>query len=216
MRLLIAPTEPTEIKRLGRTSSQPERYGADIFWVKGKKRFGIQRKQFPGDFLASLHDGRLHKEMAQMRSLEGAWLVLEGYGTWTDTGHLIDQRKFTTVQLYSLLSTIGFKYRVQVLRVFNIADTVSAVSAFYGWSEKDEHQSLARRPNPNGKWGTATSREWTLHLLQSFEGIGPKQAERIFEHFGGAPLSWDVTVEDLMEVEGIGEVRAEKMWMALR
>jgi ERCC4-type nuclease len=55
------------------------------------------------------------------------------------------------------------------------------------------------------------NREWALHLLQGFRGIGPVQAAAIYDHFGGVPFVWDVGVFDLMDVPGIGEKRAEQL-----
>jgi ERCC4-type nuclease len=172
---LISPTEPPEIKRLGRTSPKPERYGVDVLWFNKRGKFGVQRKQFPGDFLASLHDGRLQREMAQMQSLTAGILIIEGFGQWSTDGRLLDQRQFTKQQFFSLVTSFHFQYGMSVQRVRDMLGTAQAIHAFYAWSEKDNHRSLDRRPNPAGKWGTADSREWAIHLLQSFEGIGPVQ-----------------------------------------
>ena len=215
MHLLISPTEPTEIKRLGRTSSKPEKYGADILWFAHRLKFGVQRKQFPGDFLASLYDDRLYKEMAQMKALDRGILVLEGYGDWTDDGHLIDRRRFTKRQMFNLINSVAFEHGVPVTRVRNVNETVQAVTSFYAWSEKVDHRSLETRPNPGSMWGKATSREWQLHVLQSFEGVGPKQAAAILDHFGKVPIRWEVTAKELMEVKGIGKMTAEKLMRAL-
>jgi Holliday junction resolvasome RuvABC DNA-binding subunit len=60
------------------------------------------------------------------------------------------------------------------------------------------------------------SRDWALHLLQGFEGIGPDLAAAIFDHFEGVPFRWNVEgAKGLMEVPGIGKGRAEKLWGAL-
>jgi len=41
--------------------------------------------------------------------------------------------------------------------------------------------------------------------------VGPELAERIVEHFGGIPMRWEVAIEELLEVYGIGKVKAEKL-----
>lgn len=216
MYLLISPTEPFEIKRLGKTSPKPERYGADILWLTPKGKFGVQRKQFPGDFLASLHDGRLHKELGQMTALDKGMLIVEGYGQWTSEGHLVDQRAFTEAQLYSLISTLTFEHDLVVIRVRDISSTIRAINSFFTWTEKDAHTSLQRRPNPKNMWGTANSKDWAHHLLQSFPGIGAVQATEIYDHFGKIPMRWETDLKGLMEVKGIGKVRAENLLKALQ
>jgi len=215
MRLFISPSEPTEIKRLGRTSPKPEKHGVDIYWFNNGLKFGIQRKQFPGDFLSSLYDERLYKEMAQMKTLDRAMLIVEGFGRWTDSGHLIDRRRFSKRQMFNLINSIAYEHGVPVTRVRNIDETVQAITAFYAWSEKTEHSALEKRPNPAGMWGTADSREWQLHLMQSFDGIGPKQAARIVDHFGKVPLKLAVSPEELRKVQGVGKVTVDKILKAL-
>jgi len=184
-------------------------------WWAHRKRWGIQRKQFPGDFLASVYDGRLAKEIGQMASLDFRFLILEGFGEWTDEGDLIDRRKFTRSQMYGLIATFSTEHDVTVLRVRNMAETAAAVRALEAWSKKTKHVSMSRRPKPKGAWGTPDNRDWALHLLQSFTGIGPIQAAAIFDHFEGVPLSWTVSVVEVMEVDGIGKKRAEQMWGAI-
>lgn len=66
-----------------------------------------------------------------------------------------------------------------------------------------------------GEWGKSGNREWALHLLQGFRGIGPVQAAAIYDHFGRIPIEWDVDFFDLMDVPGIGEKRAEQLMEAL-
>ncbi len=215
MKLLISPTEPPEIKRLGAISPKPEKYGVDILWFANRLKIGVQRKRFPDDFLASLYDDRIYKELAQMRSLDRAMLIVEGFGKWTNDGHLLDQRKFTKAQMFNLINTITFEFGVIVNRVRDMPETIQAIHAFYAWSEKTKHRSLTVRSNPAGKWGTPTSREWGLHLLQSFEGIGPDLAGKILDHFGKVPMRWEVTEKELIEVQGVGKVTAKKLREAL-
>jgi Holliday junction resolvasome RuvABC DNA-binding subunit len=66
------------------------------------------------------------------------------------------------------------------------------------------------------EWGTVGNREWAIHLLQGFKGIGPVQAAAIYDWFEGVPIRWDVDMLDLVEVPGIGVKRAEAMINALR
>ena len=59
MGFLVSPTEPPYVKRLGRTSSIPELYGADVLWESGRAgKVGVQRKAY-ADLVDSVYDGRL-------------------------------------------------------------------------------------------------------------------------------------------------------------
>lgn len=56
--------------------------------------------------------------------------------------------------------------------------------------------------------------EWGIHVIQSFDGIGPGVAGAIFDRFG-LPIQWTVTKADLESVPGVGKKRASKMWETL-
>lgn len=207
----VSPTEPLPWSKLGESSSLPERYGVDFFWVANKKAWGIQRKKFPEDFLSSLHDGRLAKEIAQMKQLDHAVILLEGMGTWTDAGFLLDQQ-FNLGQLYGWMASCFFEHGIPVFQVRTQKDALFFIDRIEAWSNRKSHWSLTRRPKAKSDmWGKRGNREFGLHVLQSFEGIGPSAAENIYQHFNGVPLAWTVTEGDLTKVPGIGKVRAKNL-----
>jgi ERCC4-type nuclease len=84
------------------------------------------------------------------------------------------------------------------------------------WSEKPEHNSLSKRSNPRSSWGHVENKDWGVHLLQSFEGVGVDKAAAIWDHFGGVPFSWQVTEKELCQVPGIGKTLAQRMINAMR
>lgn len=214
--ILVSPTEPPAIRRLGRTSSTPEKHGVDLFWVAKGNKWGIQRKQFPDDFMASLNDGRLQKEIIQMKELDHAVLILEGYGEWTTEGALVSQWSMESNQFFGMLWSLTLEHGITTLRVRGEEELVRAVKSLEAWSKKDKHLSLIRRPKPTSPWGVVSSRDWGIHLLQSFEGVGAGLAGAMYDEFGGVPLRW--TVEDpkgLEVVRGIGGVTAQRLWDAL-
>ena len=208
--MLISPTEPQRLRELGTTSSIPEKHGADFLIMGNKYRIGVQRKQFPGDLLASLADGRLYGQLPLLSELEQAVVLIEGRGKWTEDGELIsdDFHRFTITQMYGLFNTIMFEFGIPVYRVAHIADTEDWLVALEAWAGKDKHQSLSSRPGPTGNsWGVAKQHN-AQHILQGFPGVGPELAARIIEHFGRIPLDWTASVEELMEVPGSGKTKA--------
>lgn len=207
----VSPTERAPFSHLGESSSLPERHGVDFFWVAQGITWGIQRKRFPEDFLSSLSDGRLAKELAQMQTLDRPMILLEGLGTWTNDGYLLDQ-KFHASQLYGWMLSCFFERQVPVFQVRTERDAIFFIDRVEAWSLRKSHHSLSRRPKPKGNmWGTKENRDWGIHLLQSFDGIGPTTAEAIYVHFAGIPLAWTTTVSELTQIPGIGKPTAEKL-----
>jgi ERCC4-type nuclease len=50
-----------------------------------------------------------------------------------------------------------------------------------------------------------------LYLLQGLPQIGPLLAKRLIQHFRSVSHVMDASIEELMEVDGIGRVSAEKI-----
>lgn len=204
--IYVAPTEPPSLKAIGKVSSLPERVGADVlFFARGHKH-AIQRKELK-DLLASIADGRLAKELAQMRTAVAGHrlLIIEGKTQWSIDGKLLG----TFGQDWTLRQWLGMLWSVHeagcdVMQTQSLEQTIQAVGWFVEWAGKD-HRSLKQRPGlGKGMWGTnASDPEWISWCLQSIPGISSVLAQRIYETVGN-PLTLRVTKEDLLKVEGLG------------
>lgn len=212
--IYVAPTEPPSLKAIGKVSSIPERVGADIlFFARGQKH-AIQRKELR-DLLASIADGRLAKELSQMRtSVAGhRLLIVEGKTQWSIDGKLLG----TFGQDWTLRQWLGMLWSVHeagcdVMQTQNLEQTIQAVGWFVEWAGKD-HRSLKQRPGlGKGMWGTnASDPEWVQWMLQSVPGISSVLAERIYAKIGN-PLTLNVTREQLLEVDGLGKKKVDALW----
>lgn len=214
MTILVAPTEPPALKRIGQSSGLPERYGVDFMWSVEGGLCGVQRKEV-SDLLASIRDGRLHKEVAQMQVPQHKMLIIEGQVRWTNDGMLMHQ--YVTLSKKALNKML-FSVRARDIWVHwtaSMQETADAVVDYYEWTQKDEHVSLVARPGPVSPWGKTTNKDYAIHVLTSFPGVGSELAARILKHFGKVPLAWEVSVKDLMEVPGIGKVKAQRLMEAL-
>ncbi len=232
--IIIAPTEPTELKEIGVVGLLPERYGVDAIWhldgMTGKELMeyeeklrsrgldkvplmaGVQRKAL-GDLVNSLMEGgRLQKELAQMKQLEHKCLIVEG-GTWTVDRVMMDRyHDFTKDQLEAMLWTCAREFDCPFVYTTSLHDTIATVRNFMRWSMKADHSSLKSRPKgPIAPWGSARNRDMATWILQGFPNIGWKSACAIHDAFDGVPLEWTVTEEQLRSVPGIGKGIAKQL-----
>jgi ERCC4-type nuclease len=211
--VLIAPTEPKALRELGTVNLAPERLGVDILWgVPQVGLVGVQRKVFPGDFLASMDDGRLAKEVSQMRGLNISVLLLEGRGTWTTDGQLVTRwgKSWTRQAHRRFLYTLR-SHGVWVEWTDHLEDTIACLADLENWAAKTKHTALSTRPAPKrDSWGRLTDRDYALHLIQSLPDVGPELAARIYESFG-VPLKLSITETDLLTVHGIGKAKAKRI-----
>lgn len=213
--MLISPTEPPALRTLGRTSSTPEKHGADYLFLSNSGLVGVQRKEVK-DWVASCFDGRLAKEIRQMRSLDLSIVVVEGKMVWSETGTLLSDwgRGYTRAMHLGVVFSM-MREGMWLLSTQSLMETGEVLKGLEVWLRKEGHKGLGR-PNPDrGEWGTRDNMDWGCWILEGFEGVGKDTAQRIIKHFGRVPLRWDVGEKELTEIVGIGKVKARKLIRAL-
>jgi ERCC4-type nuclease len=165
---------------------------------------------------ASLLDGRLYLELAQLQASGGisyGYLIIESDLKRTTDNHLLDAT-LTIDQVRSIIvkfAASGIVY----LPTANLADTAACIANVGRYLESDSFDSIRRPKQVTNAWGTVQSDAFALWLLQSFPGIGPKNAKAIRAHFGRVPIAWEVSASELQMVPGIGKVMADKLIKAL-
>lgn len=215
--VIISPTEPAELRAIGECSLLPESFGADVAWVAHGGWVGVQRKEVK-DFIASMGDGRIGQQVAQMKRLNHAYMVIEGRVVWTIDGEMVGDgfgKPMSKAQWRGAIWSIQ-NDGVQVGYTESLRDTIEYVRQLEGWSRKKKHTSLTKRETVFAPWGEAGNRDYARHLLMGLPGVGVELADRIIDKFGGVPWTWTVTMKELLTVEGIGKKKAERLWMALQ
>lgn len=231
MVLLISPTERDRVlKALQRAvsdagidievnrSPMSEKRGVDFLWRGNGEWWGVQRKEL-NDFLASLNDGRLTQERAQMEaSVTMPHLILEGRIQTTGDGTVMRGGWGQDIHLSTLRSrllTLGYE-GVHVSYTRDIADTASYIVDTYLWSQKASHSTAKTRPKPKSDWGTLDNRDFQIHMLQGLPDVGPELAEAILDFFGRCPIRLEVTAEDLQQVPGIGPTISRRIVASMK
>ena len=219
--LTVAPTEPPPLKDIAdAVNLEPERYGVDLLYRVGTDRLvGVQRKEIK-DLVASLADGRLAKELGQMKALDHVAIWLEGDIRFIN-GMLKETVRYGQKITQDQWRGIGWSLGAQGVEVMNVdstADLIDQALLYKTWLAKDRHVSLLGRPTvPRNIWGeSAGNREWGMWLLQSFPNMGAVGAGKLYDHFGRVPMSWDVGEDELMEVDGIGTKTAQGLLTPLQ
>lgn len=227
--IVVSPAEPKWLKsrlsaiyNVTTSKTLTEDRGVDIAWLGAADNWwGVQRKQLD-DLIASVGDGRIQREVGQMNAATGVvmpHIIIEGQVRFTSEGVLIRDgqrfgQEFTRRQWRGLLWSLQ-KAGVAISYAPTGGDLVELVVDLYAWSQKARHTTIRGRPGaPATDWGTRGNREWARHLLQGFDGIGPEVADAILD-VHGLPLAWTVTVDELMQVPGVGKVRAKKLLQGL-
>jgi ERCC4-type nuclease len=213
--ILVSPAEPKQLRTLGTSSFAVEEYGADFLIVGEAGIVGLQRKEFPGDFLSSVTDGRLHTVVMRLTATTLPIVLLEGSPQWTQDGGLLnaygpDMKRSTLRAMEWSLFVAG----IRVQWSDDLDDTADYIRSLAKWWAKDTHTGFSTRPGPGreDEFGRPKApREWGMHVLQGFDGIGPSLAGRIYDKFNRIPLRWDVTKGELSDVHGLGPKKLDAL-----
>lgn len=172
---------------------------------------GVQRKEL-SDLVASVRDGRLARQLIQMKQLNLVVLLLEGRAKWTKDGSLLTNTNWTIAQHHGVIWSIQSR-GIWLASTDTLDDTIAWLSLFQKWCAKKRHtSSLETRPAGRDEFGKEVrGRDFGIHLLQSFPGMGRETAGNVVDHFKGVPLQWTVTKDELKEVKGIGAGRAKSL-----
>ena len=218
MPIIVAPTEPVALRKLGRVSLVPETMGCDVLVIAGGKKVGVQRKEI-GDLLGSLDDGRLAMQLAQMSTaaLDARVVLVEGEIAWSRDGTLLGTwsgrggRAWTRKQIVSVQWSLAAE-GVWWVECRGLEDTCAWVAETEAWWAKgvDAHRGIRGRPAAPSAWGKARNVEWAAWVLQGWPGIGAELARRIVQEYG-LPVQWTVSAEELSKVKGISRERAAKI-----
>jgi ERCC4-type nuclease len=216
--LLCAPSEPPSLRSLGTVSPLCEQNGMDFLWTAHDGTWvGAQRKEVR-DLVASIRGDRIARELGQAEGLTHCVLIVEGDWGWNAAGQSARCRGFQRAQLDGILISIQVEHGWKVLHSTSLADTARLLARLDGWFAKPTHGSLSRRPKPRSnevRWGGAGHRATGIHILQSFDRVGPKAAGAIFDHFGRVPLALGCTEAELLAVPGVGSDTVKRIREAL-
>lgn len=231
VKVLLSPSEVALAKKLkdgAIVSPLPEEKGADILVYTNQGLIGLQRKEVPNDFISSFTDGRMARATSLLvESCKFTRIIAEGgkFKYWPD-GRLVtgkidpktrkpEPSKFTRSHIRGMIFDIEFIKGIVIDWTDDLDDTVSYIKALPEFVNRNKHLGLYTRPSAHGTWYVPTAKDIHLWLLQSFPGVGPAIADKIVEQFGGVPLSWTCTLEELMSVPRLRPERAREMYDAL-
>lgn len=149
-----------------------------------------------------------------MKKLAIGMLMVEGKLLWSNDGQLLNSQGWTKAQQRGLIWSIqskGFWW----MNSDSVSETTELLVSLQRYLDKQNHNSLLTRPKATSDWGSPTDRDFGIHILQSFDGIGPEVAGRIYDEYKEVPLRWTVTDLELQQIPGLGPKRAAKMIKAL-
>lgn len=159
----------------------------------------IERKT-ARDFLVSIIDGRLFRQMANLKRLcPNPILLIEGNPFKTSLD-------FDPAAIRGALLSIQVVWRIPVIHSRSTENSLTVLLMI--GRQLDIHSDVV---SLRGGYRPKRLKSRQLYFLQGLPGVGPTLAKRLLQHFGTLAGVLSATVEELSQVEGVGIVSAEKI-----
>lgn len=168
------------------------------------RRVGVERKT-ASDFLSSIVDGRLFKQMNELKQFKKPLLILEGNPL------LGSDRKIHPNAIRGALASVSIDYGVPIVMTENPLETAEMLLAIAKREQLDRKKSVALRGRK--KAGSMNQRQELL--IAGLPQINTQTAKKLLKHFGSPQGVFTATEQELMETEGIGPKMARRIRLVL-
>jgi len=167
-------------------------------YVIGK--IGIERKSI-SDFIQSIIKRRIFDQIQRLsQSYDRSLLILEG-----DLSEIIYFRDYRP--FLGALLAISLDFNTQVIYTRGKEETAYAIKLIWRRLLK-ESETVVIRYKPK----YLSPDDWKIFILEGFPEIGPKLAKNLLIRFKTLRNVFNATISQLMDVEGIGEKKAEELY----
>ena len=169
----------------------------------------IERKDIH-DYIASLSDGRLHRQLYELSyNYPFSYLVVIGYISEALLFSKFSRHAYISSLVGSSLKRAPEGKQGQVVTV-NLETNYDFAYFIKCLSDKLENYE-PRLPSGTVTKKVYTDEERVINIISAFPGISEVKAKNIIRHFGSIKRFTNASKSELMEVEGIGKVIADKI-----
>jgi Fanconi anemia group M protein len=165
-------------------------------------RVAVERKTV-SDFLDTLTGGdrSLFEQVGDLsRHYARPVVLIEGDG-------LYEERNVHPDAIRGALASLTVDFGVSVLRTADESDTADLLAVLAG----REQTTRDRAVSVHGEKSSKTLAEQQEYVVGAIADIGPVTARSLLEHFGSVEAVMTAREEDLLAVDGVGEVTADRI-----
>ncbi|TKX70123.1 DEAD/DEAH box helicase [Halorubrum sp. GN11GM_10-3_MGM] len=165
-------------------------------------RVAVERKS-AADFVDSMLDSdrSMFEQVGELsRAYARPVMVVEGT-------NLYGQRDIDPNAIRGALASLAVDFDVSVLRTEGEEDTTELLATI----AKREQETRDREVSVHGEKTTKTRAEQQEYVVSSIADIGPVTARTLLEYFGTVEAVMTAPEDDLLEVDGVGPVTAERI-----
>jgi ERCC4-related helicase/ERCC4-type nuclease len=174
------------------TSIEPQQLEVGDYVLSS--RIGVERKNVD-DFLESLLEGKLFKQIARLRdTYSRPLLILEG-------NNLFTKRNINQNAIFGSLAAITVDYGVSVLTTKDPNETANLLHIIAKREQREEKKPVIVR----GEKTQMSLSERQQFIIEGLPNVSAVIAKRLLSFFGSIKDIANATEEELLQVKGIGK-----------
>lgn len=162
-------------------------------------RTAVERKKAE-DFVDSVLDSRLFDQLNELTQFEKPVLLVEGKD-------LYSHRNVHPNAIRGALATVALDYGIPIIWSEEEKETSEVLKSLAKREQEENEREVAVR----GERTPKSEKDLQKFLVAGLPGINTKIAERLLEEFNTVQKIFTVSEDELKEVEGIGEKKAERI-----
>jgi len=185
-----------ELSRMGYTITSEQLDVGDYIL---SDRLGIERKASE-DFVSSLKDGRLFQQLGWLKkSFVRPVVILEGKG-------LFDLGGMNPASIYGALASIVTDFGIPIIHTRDQKETAIMISSI---SKREYAEARAQATRVD--IGAGLIKERQHFIIEGLPNVSAVLARRLLDHFGSVRAVLNASLEELMEVKGVGKKIAQEI-----
>ena len=164
----------------------------------------IERKT-PTDLAFSIKSGRLWRELEKLKLAENVkpLLLIEG------SLSLVEKfTKWNPTSILGVILSIIIDFKIPIITVPSKKWTIILLSNLVKYMTANKKKTRPLRVKQKAR----TPQDYMRMVVEGLPGVSGVRAIALLEHFKTLKGLFSASVEDLVEVEGVGEKTAEKLW----
>jgi len=164
------------------------------------KRIVVERK-VSGDFLQSIVDGRLFRQISEMRKYEKPLIIIEG-------NHIMNnERGIHPNAIRGAIASIATEFSMPIIWTQSQLETAEMLLTLAKREQLGKKASLAVRT----KKRVRSANEMQEFLVSGLPKISTMTAKKLLKHFGTPERVFAASESELTKVDGIGKIMAKKI-----
>lgn len=169
------------------------------------KRIAVERKT-ADDFLSSMVDGRLFRQMKELKeNFKTPLMIIEGNGLFSSG------RRIHPNAIRGALAAVSIDYGIPIIKTGNNLETAEMLLAIARREQLDRKKLVAVRGRKKAK----SINHYQEYLVAGLPKINTQTARKLLKHFGSPEKIFAASESELRQVDGVGPKLARRIRLVL-